>query len=114
MARENQGLQIALIVFVMLTVLLGVTTYLGFRQYNDAADQRQEAHHRQRQVDNDKAVKDEDITKLKKFIFGPAAAPADTNDVEPAFKEDMKKYGAGYPEESLYLPPSAGEDEEDD
>ena len=37
MARENQGLQIALIVFVMLTILLGVTTYLGFRQYNDAA-----------------------------------------------------------------------------
>ena len=31
MARENQGLQIALIVFVMLTIILGVTTYLFFR-----------------------------------------------------------------------------------
>ena len=36
MARENQGLQIGLIVFVMLTIILGVTTYLFFRQYEEA------------------------------------------------------------------------------
>ncbi len=36
MARENQGLQIGLIIFVMLTIVLGVTTYLFFRQYEEA------------------------------------------------------------------------------
>ena len=30
MARENQGLQIALIIFVMLTIVLGVTTFIFF------------------------------------------------------------------------------------
>ena len=28
MPRENQGIQIALIIFVMLSIILGVTTYL--------------------------------------------------------------------------------------
>ena len=36
MARENQGLQIALIIFVILTIILGVTTFLFFRQYEEA------------------------------------------------------------------------------
>jgi hypothetical protein len=34
-ARENQGLQIALIVFVTLTVLLSVTTFFFFRNYQN-------------------------------------------------------------------------------
>ena len=37
MARENQGLQIALIIFVMLTIVLGVTTFIFFRQYDEAS-----------------------------------------------------------------------------
>ena len=41
MARENQGLQIALIIFVMLTIILGVTTYLFFRQLRRG---RQQGH----------------------------------------------------------------------
>jgi len=38
-ARENRGLQIALVVFVSLNVLLGVTTFVFFRQYEAAARQ---------------------------------------------------------------------------
>ncbi len=34
-ARENQGLQIALIVFVMLTIILIVTTFLFFQNYRE-------------------------------------------------------------------------------
>ena len=37
-ARENQGLQIALIIFVMLTIVLIVTTYLFFSNYSDQRD----------------------------------------------------------------------------
>ena len=37
MARENQGLQISLIVFVTLSLFLGVATYLLYRQYDEAA-----------------------------------------------------------------------------
>ncbi len=37
MARDNQGLQIALIITSILTIILGTTTFLGFR---DSADQK--------------------------------------------------------------------------
>ena len=36
MARESQGLQVLLIVFVMLTVVLGVTTYLYSKKADEA------------------------------------------------------------------------------
>ena len=36
MARESQGLQVLLIVFVMLTVVLGVTTYLYCKRADEA------------------------------------------------------------------------------
>ena len=61
MARENQGLQIALIVFVMLTILLGVTTYLGFRQYDDAATNATTLTTENSKLVNEKAVKEDDI-----------------------------------------------------
>ena len=37
-ARENQGLQIALIIFVILTILLIVTTFLFFRNFQEAQE----------------------------------------------------------------------------
>jgi hypothetical protein len=36
--RDNQGLQIALIIFVMLTIVLIVTTYMFFRSFSDQRD----------------------------------------------------------------------------
>ena len=36
MRRESQSLQIALIVFVMLTIVLGVTSFVFFHQYDEA------------------------------------------------------------------------------
>ena len=37
MARENQGLKIALIIFVSLTLVLGLTTFLAFKQSGEKA-----------------------------------------------------------------------------
>ena len=37
-ARENQGLQIALIIFVMLTIILIVTTYFFFSSFQQERD----------------------------------------------------------------------------
>ena len=68
MARENQGLQIALIIFVMLTIILGVTTYLFFRQSEEAfnkAKQNQEEATKKTQL-CDKA--NEDADELKRLI----------------------------------------------
>ena len=37
MARENQALHIVLIGFVMLTIILGVTTYVCYRNADEAS-----------------------------------------------------------------------------
>ncbi len=43
MARENQGLQVAMIIFVILTIILGVTTFIFFKQGEDAEMRAREA-----------------------------------------------------------------------
>lgn len=103
MARENQGLQIALIIFVMLTIILGVTTYLFFRQseeaFNKAKQNQEEAAKNTRLADDAK----EDADKLKEMI---GAAKTDKIDAVTAqFNEDMKKYGGTYPDEVHFYRP---------
>ena len=40
-ARENQGLQIALIIFVMITIILSVTTFIFFNSYKNEVTKRE-------------------------------------------------------------------------
>ena len=104
MARENQDLQIALIVSVMLTIILGVATFLCYRKYTDTEKSLQAAL-----VDGSKkssaadAARDE-VNKLKKDFIGVP----DTESVEvlsSQFGEDMKKYGGAYSQESQFYRP---------
>jgi hypothetical protein len=100
MARENQGLQIALILFVMVTIVLSVTTYLGFKNYSDEFKAKELAAADGAKALNDNRQNEERIKKLKKFI---GAADTDQVDmIETTFNDDMKKFGAGYPEDSLF------------
>jgi hypothetical protein len=104
MARENQGLQIALIIFVMLTIILGVTTYLFFRQYEEA-DIKAKNNLAEREKKAQLAVKNEDDANELKRLIGVAK----TEKVDPIrdtiFKEDMNKYGGSYPEEVRFYRP---------
>src|SRR3990172_7686159 len=101
MARENQGLQIALIIFVMLTIILGVTTYLFFRQYEEA-----DIKAKNNLAERDKAARlanenEEHINELKRLIGIAKTEKMDaiTNTI---FNDDMKKYGGSYPEEARF------------
>lgn len=100
MARENQGLQIALIAFVTLTIILSVTTYLGFKNYSDEFKAKETALQAGSKADLQNTVHQDHIKRLKKCI---GAADTDQVDaIEATFQEDMKKYGVGYPEDSLF------------
>ena len=44
--KENQGLQIALIIFVVITVILSVSTFMFFKYYEDAVLVQAEAESR--------------------------------------------------------------------
>src|SRR5215469_11105705 len=103
-SSENQGLQIALIIFVMLTILLSVTTFMFFREYEEAATKSR--------ADAENATKKDQLARdaiterdtLKKFIG--VSETASMQDVQTAFDEDMKKHANTAPDESKYYRPA--------
>ena len=103
-SSENQGLQIALIIFVMLTILLSVTTFMFFREYTDAdLRSRNDAKNA---TDQTQAARQAvtDLHDLQKIIG--VAETASVADVKTAHEEDMKKYATTAPEESKYYRPA--------
>ncbi len=98
MARENQGLQIALIIFVMLTVVLGVTTFIFFQKCDEAnkkaADNEQVAKEAR---ENEETAK-KNFSTLRTYIGLPDSAKVDA--IGDRFKKDMTTYAANFPEEA--------------
>ncbi len=100
MARENQGLQIALIVFVMLTIILGVTTYLFFRQWDEADTRAKTNLANQQKSASEAANFSKELDELKHMV-----GLAKQDKADASFADDMKKYGNGYPEVSHFYRP---------
>jgi hypothetical protein len=103
MARENQGLQIALILFVLVTIVLSVTTYLGWKQRSDEITAKEVALAAGGKAENQNRTYEEHIKKLKKVIGAADTEPDDQ--IDDKWKEDMKLYGVGYPDNSLFYRP---------
>jgi len=96
MARENQGLQIALIIFVFLTLILGVTTFLFQRQ---AAEKSAEAAAKQEEATEAGNTADKiqgDFNTLKGYCGFATTEAIDA--VGEQFRADMDKYAASLPE----------------
>lgn len=103
MARENQGLQIALIIFVMLTIILGVTTFLFFRQYDEAtieaAKAREDANSSRTAYNNS----EEFNRKLKEMLGFAETDKIDT--IDEKYREDMETYASTFAEDNRYYRP---------
>lgn len=96
MARaENQGLQIALILFVMLTIVLGVMTFLYFRSYDEERTKNAGLV-----AEKDKATKlaNETLTDLN-TVKGYMGYTPETSmaQLKTAHEEDMKLYAGTLP-----------------
>jgi hypothetical protein len=94
-ARENQGLQIALIIFVMLTIVLTVTTYLFFKSSSEAQDKIKSLT-----SDNDAKAKAAQQANAESEQFKAMIGAATTDKVEgvqEATKKDLERYGKGLP-----------------
>lgn len=102
MARENQGLQIALIIFVMLTIILAVTTYLFYRQYDEASLKAKSNLEDASQKAQLAAKNESDLNELKRML-GVKNDAVDA--ITTAFNKDMATYGGAYPEESRFYRP---------
>ncbi len=104
MARENQDLQIALIVSVMLTIILGVATFLCYRKYTDTEKSLQAALADGNKKSREADMARDEASRLKKDFVGVP----DTERIEELsnqFAEDMKKYGGAYSQESQFYRP---------
>ena len=104
MARDNQGLQIALIIFVMLTVVLGVTSFVFIHKCDD--ESRKVAGRMEKTATADKAARpaqeDDECKELKRLI-GLPNKPLDA--VHAQFKADMESYAGNWPEDARFYSP---------
>ncbi|HEX3726871.1 MAG TPA: hypothetical protein VHV08_11540, partial [Pirellulales bacterium] len=94
-ARENQGLQIALIIFVILTIILIVSTFLLFRSYQDAQEKIKAIT-----SDNDAKSKAAQLANAESEQYKSMIGAASTDKVEAvqdSTKKDIEKYSKNTP-----------------
>jgi hypothetical protein len=108
-ARESQGLQVALILFVMVTVVLAVTTYLYFRRAEENV-QRYLAKAEEAKREKDTTMKLQFENQILKHILGyERKTEAELTSIKQGlggnkqieqivsdYDKHMKMYGAGY------------------
>jgi len=99
-ARENQGLQIALMISVFFCVLLAVFTYLFYSWYSDQAKATNDARARQNEA-SQRAQVAEDQNRELKTMMG-FAEETTQDEVRNQFAKDMEKYGKNYGENPRY------------
>jgi len=93
MARENQGLQIGLIIFVMLAVVLGATTFWMYKQYDEANLKLKAANEQVATKDASLRAAERDLVELKRVI-GAAdnAKVAGPDGITAQYEVDLTTY----------------------
>lgn len=100
MARENQGLQIALIIFVLLTVGLGVSTFMYFRKLEESVIQKKKA---ESDTENANRVAEDRLTEAKELrkMIGVGETEK-LADLQTLFSKDMETWAGAFPVQSRY------------
>ena len=113
-SRESQGLQIALIIFVMVTVVLAVTTFVFYRRSAEFAKTAEAAKQSETAARNTYNTENFKVQYLK-HILGAARladaefksvresvlADAEMKSVDDQYQQHMKTYGEGLSPEKL-------------
>lgn len=95
-ARENQGLQIALIIFVMLTIVLIVTTYLFFTRFQEERE-KSKALTSENAKQTKMAADMRDESDAVKIMIG-ADSKENKESIAAKTKKDFDAYGKSIPE----------------
>ncbi len=98
MARESQGLQIALIVCVIFTILFMVTTFIFVSQYREAATERDTARTEKQEAETAARNTTEENMKLRALIGGAATESMEA--LTEQFNNQIKEFAASLPEGS--------------
>ncbi len=96
--RESQGLQIALIVFVMITVLFMVTTVLFWKKFDTARAEASDLESRLSRAETDRRAAQDEMGNIKEKLLG---YPRDTSytEIESEFNKVMLAYAQSLPED---------------
>ena len=98
MARENQGLQIALIVFVMFTIIFAVLTFMFSKEYTKEKGLREAAEATAAEESTTaRGLQDENM-QLKVVVGHPETATLET--VDQQFKTDMLTFAQNFNDDS--------------
>lgn len=94
---DNQGLQIAVIVFVMLTLVSSVMAFVFFTQYNQAAAEAKQAK-------QDLAQKEADLRKKTDELIGTNAKfgladTATSAEIDTLYNDDVSKFMLNVPDD---------------
>ncbi len=93
-AKENQGLQIAVMIFFGLVVLLAVLTYVFFKSADDRAKLIADMKGKAAKAEQ-LAFQDRDEINKYKAMMGFTAEDLEET-ITKSYEEDMKKFSAGY------------------
>ena len=90
MARENQGLQISLIVFVMLTIIFGVVSFVCYRSYTDQVAKAEAETKAGNEAKASLLKANDEIGNLRRYIGASTTEPMDNITLQ--FDKEMKGY----------------------
>lgn len=95
-SSESQGLQIALIIFVILTILLSVTTFMFFREGDELRRDAQAARDQATQANTGLTKAQTELNDLKDKVIGVDIAQSTAQVIE-SFNSDMQRYAGTLP-----------------
>ena len=119
-ARENQGLQAALIIFVLITIGLFVSTYIYFRSAEEADKVRLAAESKANDFQKQYQNRDIEVRCLKYMLgwdstlseadyqglLNGVPETAEIREIDTGFKQDMAMYGKGLDKPNYRLVPA--------
>ena len=95
--KENTGLQVALIIFVILTIVLSVTTFMFYKNTEEALVAKAASEDKVK-VKNSELVKVQKNVNTLKHLVGKLADPADpVEGIMKEFENDQILFAATYP-----------------
>ena len=110
MARENQSLQVALIILFMLTVILGISVFFSSSAYIEQRDRADDLETQKAAVDEANSKIQGEYNQLKKWILGtPDAEEKELADINEQFNTDMEKFAGGFDETLMFYHPALAE-----
>jgi hypothetical protein len=95
-ARENQGLQLALIIFVMLTIVLSVTTFMFFRKFEEAELKERAAAVQVAAALKSQTIAQEEAIAVKKVLG--AGSRDSQKSIEDTAKEVLQTWASNFKE----------------